>query len=459
MLVPGWLLPGARLFAATTPREKPNIIVVLTDDQGYGDTSAAGPRDLRTPNMDRLQREGVRMSQFRANCCVCSPTRAALLTGRQPDRAGVPGVIRTDPLLSWGWLSPSAATLPEVLKPAGYHTALIGKWHLGLEVPNLPNARGFDFFHGFLGDMMNDYWNHLRAGKNFMRRNHEVIETAGTHATDLFTQWACDYLDERAREPARPFLLLLTYNAPHDPLQPPPEWLAKVKAREPGLTENRAKLVALIEHLDDGIGRVLDRLEHTKLAERTLVIFTSDNGGELNMAANNGALRSGKRFLYEGGLRVPFAARWPGRIKPGTVNDSPAQTMDLFATACDVAGVARPAGIDGVSLLPILRGEPPAIDPATREFYFVCREGTPRNPGNGAGKTFEALIHGDWKIVQPSPYAARELYNLRTDPQEATDLAQREPELFAEMSARLMKQMQRGGSVPWQAPEEAAANP
>jgi arylsulfatase A-like enzyme len=445
------------LLAAATSEGRPNVIVVLTDDQGWADYSAAGTRDLQTPHMDRLHREGMRLSQFRANCCVCSPTRAALLTGRHPDRAGVPGVIRTDPLLSWGWLSPTAATLPQVLKPAGYHTALIGKWHLGLEAPNLPNARGFDFFHGFLGDMMNDYVNHLRSGKNFMRRNTAMIETAGTHATDLFTRWACDYLDERAREPARPFFLLLTYNAPHDPLQPPPEWLAKVKEREPGLTENRAKLVALIEHLDDGIGRVLERLERTKLAERTLVIFTSDNGGELNMAANNGALRSGKRFLYEGGLRVPFAARWPGKIKPGTVSDSPAQTMDIFATVCEVAGVARPPGIDGVSLSALLRGERPAVDPATREFYFVCREGNPRNPGNGAGKTFEALIRGDWKIVQPSAYAARELYNLRVDPGEAHDLAQQEPKLFAELSARLMQQVQRGGSVPWQAPEAVDA--
>lgn len=444
-----WLVAGVLASVATGAAERPNILVILTDDQGVGDLSAAGTPDLRTPHMDRLYREGVTFRNFRTNSTVCSPTRAALLTGRNPDRAGVPGVIRSVPEISWGRLAPNVATLPELLRPAGYHTALVGKWHLGLEEPNLPNSRGFDLFHGFLGDMMNDYWTHERHG-NLMRRNREAIAPKG-HATDLFTDWACAYLEERAAKPEQPFFLFLAYTAPHNPIQPPPDVLARVREREPAISEKRAKLVALIEHLDDGIGRVLATLDRTRLAANTLVIFTSDNGGELDFAANNGAWRGGKRQLYEGGLRVPFAGRWPGRIAAGTTIDMPAQTIDLFATACEVAGVEPPDGTDGVSLLATMRGDV-FFDASEREFYFVCREGNLRDPRVAGGKTFEALIRGDWKIVEASAFAPRELFNLRKDPGETTNLADEEPEIFADMAVRLMVHVKRAGAVPWQAP-------
>jgi arylsulfatase A-like enzyme len=189
----------------------PNILVILADDLGRGDYSAFGTRDIRTPAIDRLGREGITLENFYANSCVCSPTRAALLSGCYPDRVGVPGVIRDIPANSWGYLSREAVLLPALLRPAGYHTAIIGKWHLGYDPPNTPLDRGFDFFHGFLGDMMDDYQTHLRNGKNFMRKNRGAVEPQG-HATDLFTSWACDYLSERAKED-RPFFLYLAYNA------------------------------------------------------------------------------------------------------------------------------------------------------------------------------------------------------------------------------------------------------
>jgi arylsulfatase A-like enzyme len=265
--------------ASTALAPKPNILIILTDDQGRGDYSAFGTKDMRTPHMDRLFREGITFQNFFANSCVCSPSRAALLTGCYPDRVGVPGVIREEtPDDSWGYFSTSAKLLPQLLKPAGYHTAIIGKWHLGIGSPNTPTERGFDFFRGFLGDMMDDYWTHRRHGHNFMRRNQEVIDPQG-HATDIFTGWACDYLAERAKAGA-PFLLYLAYNAPHDPVQPPPEWLEKVKQREPGLAEKRAQLVALIEHLDDGIGKVLEELNRTGLATNTLPAHGSSAGAE-----------------------------------------------------------------------------------------------------------------------------------------------------------------------------------
>ncbi|MDZ4289136.1 MAG: sulfatase-like hydrolase/transferase, partial [Prosthecobacter sp.] len=368
-----------------------------------------------------------------------------LLTGCYPDRVGVPGVIREEmPRDSWGYLSKEATLLPQTLKPAGYHSAIIGKWHLGTTSPNTPTERGFDLFHGFLGDMMDDYVTHLRHGQNFMRRNREVIDPKG-HATDLFSTWACDYLTERAKEHA-PFLLYLAYNAPHNPIQPPEEWLAKVKQREPGISEDRAKLVALIEHLDSGIGRVLDTLDQRKLTNNTLVIFTSDNGGPLQFSANNGPWRSGKGHMHEGGVRVPAVARWPGKIEPGSLTKDIAVTMDIFATSCEVAGVKPPANIDGVSFLPALLGQPQAI--AKRDLYFVRREGG--EPYNG--KTIEALMRGDWKLVLDSPFAPLELYNLQRDPQETTNLATKEKAKTRELSAALRQHIQRGGAVPWQKP-------
>lgn len=442
VLVAAGLCASAALArAAGAPR--PNILIILADDLGRGDYSGFGTRDIHTPNIDRIFREGLTFDNFYANSCVCSPTRAALLTGCQPDRVGVPGVIREEePANSWGYLAPEAVLLPTLLKPAGYHTAIVGKWHLGAGSPNTPTERGFDFFHGFLGDMMDDYWTHLRHGHNFMRRNQEVIRPAG-HATDLFTDWACRYIEERSQTD-QPFLLYLAYNAPHDPVQPKPDWLEKVRQREPGMAERRAKLVALIEHLDAGIGQVLATLDKTGRARNTLVIFTSDNGGVSANGANNGPWRSGKQHMYEGGLRVPGAARWPERIKPGSLTTRQALSMDILPTVVEAAGLVPPAGIDGVSFLPTLRGE--AQPELPRDLYFVRREGGPAY----GGKTIEALRQGEWKLLQDSPFAPLELYNLKEDPREATDVSKEQKKVFATLSAALRRQIQRGATVPWQ---------
>lgn len=423
--------------------ERPKL---LTDDQGRGDYSAFGTRDIRTPNIDRLFREGMTLENFYANSSVCSPSRAALLSGCYPDRVGVPGVIREeDPDESWGYLSASATLLPALLKRAGYHTALVGKWHLGISSPNLPNERGFDLFDGFLGDMMDDYWTHLRHGYNFMRHNGEVVSPKG-HATDVFTDWACRYLRERSKS-GQPFFLYLAYNAPHDPIQPRPDWLAKVQRREPRMSPRRARLVALIEHLDSGIGRVLDTLDQTHLAENTLVMFSSDNGGVLANGANNGPWRGDKGHMYEGGLRVPFAARWPGHIKPGSSSVRIALTMDMFPTALAAAGISPPAGIDGASLLPTFLG---GDESQPRQFhYFVRREGGIAY----GGKTIEALRLGDWKLLQDSPFASLELYNLKLDPRETIDLSAKNSTMRAKLDALLRKQIQIGGATPWQPPK------
>ena len=333
---------------------QPNIVLILADDLGYGDLSSYGADDLKSSHIDSLAAAGMRFDRFYANSPVCSPTRAALLSGRYPPMVGVPGVIRTKAADNWGYLAQDAVMLPEMLKRAGYHTGMVGKWHLGLEAPNRPHDRGFDHFKGFLGDMMDDYYDHRRHGINYMRENDAVIHPEG-HATDLFSEWAVDYIHSRKPSSA-PFFLYLAYNAPHTPIQPPADWLAHVKARQPGIDESRARLVALIEHMDEGIGNVMKALRDAGYADDTIVIFTSDNGGQLNVGANNGDLRDGKQSMYEGGLRVPTTVSWPGHIEPGSRSDYVALSMDLFPTLADIAGVPVNHFIEGRSFLPTLSG-------------------------------------------------------------------------------------------------------
>lgn len=433
------------------PTSRPNVLLILTDDQGYHDVSYYGTKDLRTPNIDQLAQAGMRFDNFYANCPVCSPTRAALLSGRYQDRVGVPGVIRTHPDDSWGYLDPKATLLPALLKQANYHTAIIGKWHLGLESPNLPNEHGFDYFHGWLGDMMDDYLTHRRHNMNYMRHNAQIIDPQG-HATDLFTRWSVDYIRDRAvknRTKTAPFFLYLAYNAPHFPVQPPASWLQKVKQREPGLNETRANLVAFIEHMDDGIGQVIRALKETGQYENTLIIFTSDNGGHLPSLANNGPVRDGKQSMYEGGLRVPACFTWPGVIKAGSVSDQVNLTMDILPTLLAATGLKATQRLEGRSFLETLRGQP--LPEPDRPLYFTRREGGT----DWAGQCSYALRLGDWKLVQNKPNQAPELYNLKEDPMEKQNVIRDQPQMYRKLNSLLMLHIQESGRVPWQKPVPA----
>ena len=436
------LLGAVASHGSAAPR--PNFLVILTDDHGYGDVSAYGGSEVRTPHIDRIGAEGMLFTAMRANATVCSPTRAALLTGRYADRVGVPGVIRTQPENSWGFFDPKVPTLADGLRGAGYHTAIIGKWHLGLESPNLPNERGFDFFHGFLGDMMDSFTTHLRHGNNYLRRNAEVITPTG-HATELFTDWTVDFLRAQAASKDRPFFLYLAYNAPHFPIEPPADWLAKVKARAPQTEEKRAKNIAFVEHLDHHIGRVLTALQESGLAENTVVVFTADNGGSLPHAQSNAPWRGGKQDHYDGGLRVPFMVRWPAGIKPGSRSGYAGLIFDLFPTFLEYAGVKPPPELDAASLVPVLEGGAPTT---ARDLYFVRREGGPQY----AGKSYEAIISGDWKLMQNDPFSPLELYHLGSDPAERTNLAAANRKKVNELSALLSAHLRRGGGTPWQKP-------
>ena len=401
-------------------------------------------RRLTNTYIDAIAKKGVTFSSFYANCTVCSPSRASLLSGKYPDMVGVPGVIRQNLKNNWGYLQKDALLLPEVLKKAGYHTAIVGKWHLGLESPNLPNEKGFALFKGFLGDMMDDYWTHLRGGINWMRYNNEVIEPQG-HATDIFTDWSLEYLKMRD-EDKEPFFLYLAYNAPHFPIQPPKEFLDKVKAREREIPEKRARNVAFIEHLDYSIGRILEYLEETGLIENTLLVFTSDNGGSLPHAQSNGKLRGGKQDMYEGGIRVPTFMRWDQKIKPGSVTDNFAMLMDLYPTFCEIADVNLNHSIDGISIIPTLIGDPQITD--DRYVFWVRREGGSRY----GGQAYYAARYKNFKMLQNTPYEPIQYFNLEDDEYETHPLDPTAFEEFNIMKKQLQEHIRSSGNVPWQKP-------
>ena len=430
-----------------TPKaNRPNILLIIVDDLGFADLACLGSDDMRTPNIDQLFADSLRLSRFYANCPVCSPTRASVMTGCYPDRVGVPGVIRTHDENSWGYFSPRTKTLPQRLRELGYDTAAIGKWHLGLRPENHPQSRGFSSFKGFLGDMMDDYYSHRRHDINYMRDGREEIDPQG-HASDLFSQWAVDFVQSRSlvKEQGRaPWFLYLAYNAPHTPIQPPEDWLRKVKARQSGISDRRAALVALIEHMDAGIAKVIGALRDSGQYDNTVIVFTSDNGGQVNVGANNGPLRDGKQAMYEGGLRIPGCIRVPGKTAAGWSTDALCCTADFQPTLVQIAGGKPQNGIDGVSLAPVL-ADPEAAWPP-RELYFVRREGGTRY----AGLTTEALLHGNYKLVHNLPTKKLELFDLAKDPAETTDLAEQQPKMFREMVSRLQLHIQRGGMVPWQ---------
>lgn len=419
--------------------KQPNIIMILADDLGYGDLSCLGGKDVHTPNIDQLANNGIQFSNFYANSTVCSPSRASLLTGRYPDLVGVPGVIRQEKKDSWGYLKNDTELLPSILKRNLYHTALIGKWHLGFKSPNLPNDRGFEHFKGFLGDMMDDYYNHRRGGVNWMRFNDKIIDPKG-HATDLFTEWSIDYLNERKKEHT-PFFLYLAYNAPHFPIQPPSAYLEKVKTRIPGIDEKRAMNIALVEHMDHSIGKLLKTLSENEQLSNTLIIFSSDNGGSLPHAQSNGNLNGGKQDMLEGGIKVPLFLFWDQHFKSGKRTHL-SMMMDIFPTITDLAGIETKAEREGISLLPFIQNEKAESD---RILFWVRREG-----GNYNGQSYYAARKGNIKILQNQPFEPFVLFDLSKDPFEKNPMHPKDLPEGQLLKKALMEHIQASGKIPWQ---------
>ena len=425
-------------FSINSVAQNPNIVYILVDDLGYGDLGSYGAQDVKTPVIDELASEGKRFTRAYANSNVCSPSRAAILSGNYPDRVGVPGVIRQFEDNDWGNLSNDFVSLPDALKKSGYKTALIGKWHLGLDSPDIPNERGFDFFKGFLGDMMDDYNHHLRGGVNWMRENDIEINPKG-HATDLFTQWSVDYINEN-KNSKNPFFLFLNYNAPHSPIQPPKKWLNLVKNRETKADLNRQKLIAFIEHLDNSIEKVLVSLEKNNLINNTVIIFTSDNGGALYYSASNKPLNGGKGNMMEGGIRVPCIVKWQSVVKPGIVKE-PIMLMDFYPTLINISRKYDNLKLPSKNILPLLKKNMLPYD--DRYMVWVRREGHVFG-----GRAFYAISDGRYKLLQNSPFESYVLYDLNNDPFEKNPIINKE--VKSRLQKELTKHIQISGNIPWQ---------
>jgi len=406
-----------------TPR--PNFIFILADDLGYADLGCYGGRSKSSPSLDRLAREGLRFTQGYANSSVCSPTRFALMTGRWQHRlrGGADEPIRSGPARGDARLGlpPAHPTLPSLLRDAGYATALVGKWHLGFPPHFGPLKSGYQEFFGALSGGL-DYFTHKdTAGFHDLYEGEKEVHRKG-YLTDLFTDRAVEFLGRRRKQP---FLLSLHYNAPHWP------WETRSDAAEARRIDkiyhfdggSLATYLTMIRQMDEGIGRVLSALKRLGLDKNTLVVFTSDNGGE--RYSDTWPLVGKKMDLLEGGIRVPYIVRWPGVVKPGGVTAQPAITMDWVATFLDAAGVApaRNYPLDGKSLLPVLKNPKKTF---ARELYWkmLFREQ-------------KALRAGDWKYF--SVEGNEFLYNLASDERERANWGKRAPKRLDELRAKYLE--------------------
>ena len=407
------LLVGCALALAVDAqqdsRARPNVLLIITDDMGWADLGAYGATDIRTPSIDGLAREGIRLTDFYANGTTCTPTRAALISGRYQQRFGLETPLGSAPAGQRG-LPATGNSLPQLLKDNGYATALIGKWHLGYGPEQSPNAHGFDYFFG-LKSGYHDYYTHNGGdGRPDLWENDRPIESEG-YTTDLVTERAIRFIEQHAREP---FFLDIAYNAPHWPYQVPghpsvaPGNARHVMPQEPGAS-SRADYVAMVEHVDRRVGDVLAALERLQIADDTIVIFTNDNGGE--WLSSNEPLSGRKWLVWEGGIRVPALVRWPGRIPAGTVSDQVGITMDLTASILAVTATPVPAqaALDGMNLFPIWEAKSPKVE---RTLFW--RSGAPNRPQT-------AVRRGDWKLLVDGGHSF--VFNLRTDMSERHDLA------------------------------------
>jgi arylsulfatase A-like enzyme len=398
---------ASQACVAREATDKPNIVLILADDLGYGDVGFHGNKDFPTPNLDALARSGVTCASGYASHSFCSPTRAGLMTGRYQSRFGYEGNPKWD--LDEG-LPLDQITLPQVLKPAGYTSALVGKWHLGLPDKYHPLQRGFDWFYGFRGGG-HDYFEAQLEGKPKreyalpLEHNGKMIGIKD-YITDDFTEAAVDFIEQH-RE--KPFFLFLSYNAPHGPLQAPRRYLDRVASIQ---DERRRTYAAMVTALDDGVGRVIDTLEQHNLRDNTLVFFFSDNGGPpWANASSNRPLRGVKGLTYEGGIRVPFVVSWPGQLPAGSIYMNPVMSFDVFATAAALAGAKAPSDrvIDSVNLIPYLNGS--RVTPPHEALYWRQGEGYQL-----------AIRMGQYKLLRLAGRAP-EVYYVAGDIRESSDIA------------------------------------
>jgi arylsulfatase A-like enzyme len=449
------LLVGLLWAGEALAKRPPNIVILLADDLGWNDVGYHGA-PIETPHIDDLAREGVELDRFYSQP-ICTPTRAALLTGRSPLRSGlVFGVIRP-----WDYfgLPVRERLLSETLRQAGYQTAIVGKWHLGHgHIAQTPNRRGFDHFYGhLLGEI--DYYAHSEAGGLDWQRNGESLREAG-YSTDLVGEEAARVIANR--DPSKPLFLYVPFNAPHSPMQAPKALVeryaklssepnlrahrefiegvatrlgipveAAAKILDPSGDAPRAVFAAMVHSLDLAVGKVLGALEEAGIADDTLVLFFSDNGGHISLGASNAPLRGEKSTVFEGGIRVPAAVRWPKGLRGGRKVVQSIAVQDVFPTLVAAAGVASESGLalDGVDRWPQIQGAAP-VGPG--EIFFGV---------NGVVGRQEALRLDRWKLVRTIGFEGDPtklmLFDVENDPTEQSDLASREPDRVADLKKRL----------------------
>ena len=420
-----------------------NILLIVSDDQGYMDLGSMGSPDIRTPRLDQLASEGVRLTSYYAAFPVCTPSRGALLTGRYPQRNGTYDNFRND-RVNDDYLYPQheyqlsperilgmdtrEVLLSNILSEAGYATGIFGKWDLGSLRRFLPMQRGFDDFYGFVNTGI-DYWTHERYGiPSMYRGNVPTEEDSGTYATYIFEREALRFITNHK---GQPFFIYLSYNAPHGAssldrnirgfAQAPGRCLDRYPSLDRIEGEHRRKFMAAVTCMDDSIGRILDRLDEYGLTEDTIVIFVSDNGA--GSGGDSGPLRGRKGRMFEGGVRVPFLMRWPGQIAPGTVSNEFVTALEVFPTLAAAAGTEIPQDVvlDGFDMLPVLQGR--AKSP--REVMFWERQGE-----------YGARV-GKWKLVDSRRGGG--LFDLAEDPGELNDLSEELPRVRERVESRYLE--------------------
>ncbi len=408
----------------------PNFLVIVADDLGYADVGFNGCRDIPTPHIDSIAETGVQFSSAYTTYSVCGPSRAGFITGRYEQRFGFernPQYKPNDPNMG---LPLTESTVADVLKPAGYTSGIIGKWHLGAHKSLHPLNRGFDFFFGHLGGGHHYFPELLTiedsysiedeedSYKTWILHNHEPVQIT-KYLTDEFSDQAVSFMEQNKDNP---FFLFLSYNAPHTPMEAPKEDLERFSHIK---NKNRRTYAAMVSVMDEGVGRVLDKLKELELEDNTVVFFLSDNGGPTDHnASNNRPLRGKKSDVWEGGFRVPFALKWPGKLPAGTTYDQPISSTDIFATAAALAKAstdpARP--LDGVNLMPYLTGTNSGIP---HDAIYLRKFDQQRY----------AVRRGDYKLVIPEEGQPPVLFNLAEDIGETTNILHAFPEKAEELEA------------------------
>jgi len=431
------------LFAALlvfSVQAKPNIVFYFIDDLGWTDVSFMGSKYYETPHVDQLAREGMKFMSAYANAPNCAPSRACLMSGQYGPRHGIYTVSNSDrgqakfrkliPTKNTTVLADRFVTIAESLQSAGYVTATMGKWHLGAD----PTTQGFDV------NIAGKHWGSPSGGGYHSPYNYPnlVNREKGEYLTDRLGEEACKFIETNKD---KPFFLYLTHYAVHTPIQSKPGLKAKYQKKNPVGGHKNAAYAGMIESMDNSIGAVQATLKRLKLEDNTVVIFFSDNGGHGGVTSN-APLRGSKGMLYEGGIREPLVVKWPGATKPGTVCNEPVIGVDLYPTFLEMAGAKRPKNyrLDGLSIAPLLRDSTASLDRKALYWHFPCylQGYTPRH-GPFRTTPAAAIRMGDWKLIEFFEDGTLELYNLKNDLSEKTDLAKKMPEKTKELHASMLK--------------------